>query len=103
MVMGAGLNIKFGQSGFLRGAVRIDHFAGLVLIGPHDDFMCGVLELIHRIAGDVLELGKDNTRFGPLTVFAERDVANNGMEGVIVHVGGELHLIQSFCTLDSLG
>ena len=61
-----------------------------------------VFELIHGIVGDVLKLGEDNARLCPLTVFAEGDFADNCMEGMVVHIGSELHLIQSFCTLDSL-
>ena len=71
---------RFQRLRFLGGGVWINHVAGLVLIGPHDDFVCGVFELIHRIVGDVLELSEDNARFGPLTVFAERDFADNGMD-----------------------
>src|SRR5665213_641011 len=65
-------------SRLLRFGVGIDHVASLVLLRPDDDLMVGVLELIDRIAGDMLELGEENARLRPFAVLAERDVADHG-------------------------
>ena len=51
----------------------------------------------------MLELGEEDPRLRPLAVLAEGDIADHGLEGVAVHVGGDLDLIEALGVFDRLG
>src|SRR5580700_7652056 len=82
--------------------VGIDHIAGFIFVWPYNNFMGRVLELIDRIAGDVLELGEKHTGLRPFAVLAERDVTDHGMEGVAMHISRERGLVGAFCAFHRL-
>src|SRR4029450_6815964 len=54
-------------------AIRIDHFAGLVLGRPQDQLLAAGAELLEVIGHDVLKLSEELARFRPLAVLAECD------------------------------
>src|SRR4029077_10920226 len=84
-------------SRLLRVGVVLDHLAGGILACPHDDLVAGVLELIHIVAADMLELGEDYPRLRPFPILAEGNLADDGTEGVAAHVVGYCDLAEAPC------
>src|SRR5262245_51992147 len=84
---------KFGTVDALllfRRSIGIDHGAGLVLRWPQDRLHAAVAELIEIARRDILELCEQRARLRPGAVAGISDVADDGVEGVLVHVIGEL-------------
>src|SRR5580700_2131676 len=80
-----------------RSLVRIDQSSGLRL-GRPDDWLCrAVTELIEIVRSRVLNLCPNHTRLRPFAVHAERKVARHGFEASLMHVLGELVVIDAFC------
>src|SRR6187402_3831831 len=68
----------------LRGLlIGMHELAGLQLVRPHHDLLAHVLELADVVAADILELGVDDPRLHPFAVRAERDRADDRVEGVL--------------------
>src|SRR5215467_2516495 len=84
---------KFGTVDALllfRRGIGIDHGAGLVLRRPPDRLHAAVAELIEIAGRDILELREQRARLRPGAVAGISDVADDGGEGVLVYVIGEL-------------
>src|SRR4029453_5340701 len=75
--------------------VGIDQRAGLGLGRPDDRLRLPVAELIQVVGLRVLDLGPDHARLRPFAVLAEREIAGHGFEARLVHVGGELVVIEA--------
>src|SRR5207302_9517238 len=69
-----------------------DRLAGFVLLRPQDDLALAVAEIVEVGAGDILKLHGHQPRFFPLALFAEFDVADDGLEGMAAGVIGDLVL-----------
>src|ERR1700722_14094555 len=77
--------------------VRIDQSSGLRLGWP-DNWLCrAVTELIEIVRLRVLNLCPNHARLRPFAVHAERKVARYGFEASLVHVRGELVVIEALC------
>src|SRR3984957_8453172 len=75
------------RSWFLCFRVRVNEVAGLMLVWPDDNFMGGIPEIVECVADEMLELGEEHPQFGPFAVFAESDIANDGLDGVTAQPG----------------
>src|SRR5882672_3253972 len=69
--------------------------AGLVRTGIEDGHHSGLLPLIDAVALDAAELHHHHARLRPLTVLGEAHLADEGVEGVRVHVFGELGVVEA--------
>ena len=54
-----------------------------------------VAELIEVVRLRVLDLGPDHARLRPFAVLAEREIAGHGLEARLVHVVGELVVVEA--------
>src|SRR5580700_11195230 len=80
-----------------RSFVRIDQSSGLSLRRP-DDWLCrAVTELIEIVRLRVLNLCPNHARLRPFAVHAKRKVSRHGFEASLVHVLGELVVIEALC------
>src|SRR5262249_11368828 len=86
---------SFCRTLLLRCGIGIDHRAGLVLRRPQDRLHAAVAELIEIARRDILELREQRARLRPGAVASVSDVADDGVEGVLVHVIGELYVIET--------
>src|SRR5580698_1036423 len=90
------------RSWFLCFRIRVHEIAGLILIRPDYDFMGCVLEVVQRIADEMLELSEEHPRLGPFAVFAESDVADHSLDGVGTQPGCDLGLIGALRAFNGL-
>ena len=67
-----------------------------------NDLFAGLLELLDVGADDVLILHQQNARFGPFALRREADIADDGLERLLVNVFGELAVIEAAHRFDRL-
>src|SRR5579883_2786659 len=73
--------------------VRILQLAVLILGRINDHLAVPGLVLVEARALHVLELNHDRPRHGPFAELVEPDLAHDGLEHILVNVGGELVVI----------
>src|SRR5260370_11619188 len=77
----------------LRRSIGIDHGAGLVLRRPQDRLHAAVAELLEIAGRDMLELREQSTRLRPGAILAIGNVADHGLERMVVPVICQLGVI----------
>src|SRR5471032_727056 len=82
--------------------VRRHHLARLVGRGREHGDMPGLAPLVEVVAGDSVVLDRQHARLGPLAVLAEFHLADIGAEFGLVHVFGELGLVEASHRTDRL-
>src|SRR5437588_10327101 len=90
---GGGDMIPFGL--LLRRSIGIDHGAGLVLRRPQDRLHAAVAELLEIAGRDMLELREQCTRLRPGAILRISNVADPGLERMMLHVIGERGVLEA--------
>src|SRR6266478_1910474 len=79
-----------------------DRLAGFVLFRAQDDLALAVAKIVEIGAGDILKLHGHQACLLPLALFAELDVADDGLEGMAADVIGDLVLVEALGLFDRL-
>src|SRR6185503_12254535 len=80
--------------------IRVDHGAGLELVGEQHDLLAWSAELVDPGALDLLVLHHERAALRPLAVLAELHLAHDGVELGGADVIGHLRLVQALGRLD---